>query len=132
MSITSLTPRERGEERQSPLVGMVELSGADLQDGAIDLFDMPNKAMILDISLLVSGAFDAGATLDVGTESDPDAFLDGVALDSTGKTASSSLPLTTGSGETITATPSGVTTNAGACTVIVQYVVADRACSTQG
>ena len=130
--ITSLTPRQRGEERQSPLVGMVKLTGKDLKDGAVDVFEMPNSELIQAVEIRISEEFDAGATIDVGPVSDTNAFLDDIALDAKGNHTSNSLPSSVGTGETIKATPSGVTTDTGECILLIQYVVADRAFSTQG
>jgi hypothetical protein len=53
-----------------------------------EMFQLPKNARIVDWVVNVRTAFSGGTTtLDVGTASDPDYFIDGISLASVGKTA---------------------------------------------
>ncbi len=134
MAITSLTPKQRGEERQSSLVGVVDVPASELTAGQfLPVFQMPRGAILLSTVLCVRTAFSGTTpTADVGYQDSPDGLLDDVDLATVQCNVVQNLPSTEGHGGVIGITPTGTDGTDGELTLLVEYVGATRAHSTQG
>jgi hypothetical protein len=133
MAITSLTPKQRGEERQSSLVGVVDFTGDDINSNSFTpIFQMPKGAILMSVVLCVREAFTASSTADVGYQSSPDGLLDDIDLATVQCNVVQNLPSTEGHGGVIGITAAGVSGSGGAGTLLVEYIRASRAHSTQG
>ena len=132
-----LTPKDRGEARQSPLVGWVALGGAYLAQytgQVLELFDMPDQYRLTKIMVEVVSAFNAGATLQVGNEDNHNAFLD-IDLTVVGFNKAAYVDmghLGVYDGQSIVISPTGVDGTSGLLNVVLKYNVEGRAHSTQG
>lgn len=100
---------------------------------AATVVTLPENSQILDFVVDVTTAFDAGTTntIDVGTAADPDAFVDGVDVSSTGRILGSAtaavLPNYAASTSRVEVqaafASTGAAATAGAATITVTYVV---------
>ena len=132
-----LTPKDRGEARQSPLVGWVVLGGdalAEVNNETTEVFEMPDKYRLTKIMVEVVEAFNSGASLQVGNSDDPDAFLV-VDLTTVGFSKGAYVDmghLGTYDGQSIVLVPAGVDGSSGLLTVTLKYNVEGRSHSTQG
>jgi hypothetical protein len=100
---------------------------------ATTLFTLPENSQILEFTVDVTTAFDAGTTnvVDVGTAADPDAYVDNADVSSAGRILGSAtatvLPNYAASTSRVEVqalyTPSGTAATAGAASVTVEYVV---------
>jgi hypothetical protein len=132
-----LTLKDKGEGRQSPLVGWVLLGATELlkhNDAVTEVFEMPDQYRLTKVMVEVVTAFNAGASLNVGYENDPDAFL---TIDLTVKGFSKGAYVDMGrlgtiDGDPIVIVPSGIDGSSGLLTITAKYNVEGRTHCTQG
>jgi len=132
-----LTLKDKGEGRQSPLVGWVMLGAEELQkhnDSVTEVFEMPDKYRLTKVMVEVIAAFNAGSSLNLGTEDNPDAFF---TIDLSVKGFSKVAYVDMGSlgtidGDPLVMVPADIDGTSGLLTILMKYNVEGRTHSTQG
>ena len=137
-------PITKNSGRQEVIVGMATFKLADLTSGAaVAAVDLPAKARILDVYLKISTAFNSGTTDAMvirSNEGTPKAYITiAAALNSltaglTSRAANTNLGFVNNAPSTIDVlwTGAGTAATTGEGTVIVEYVVDNRAAFSQG